>query len=356
MLPYFIVFLSVSIIGFMIDFSKYKYIKYILSFILLLVFLSLYYYRDYSIGTDTLNYIPIFQDIFNSNNIIKYSLENNIEIGFSVIVYLLSFVSEDYLFIFSSLTSIIYINLIFSIYRYKLSYTLFFCSLFCVFQMYFYSFNILRQAIAISFVILAISYLINDNNRRFVLCCFLAFIFHYSSIFVFIFYFIYKLRYRIVKFWYLIVPLLVFLLGFIFSYVVGSFEKYSAYDIEDSITNTGGLLLNIFYIVLFALAIFLNKYISFRRSDFNLFLAIYTFYISLSVFYIISPSINQGMLRVSFYFLWSSIFIVLILIRNISNIKMRYIANCSYYLFLVLFTTYYLSNAGTEVVPYRFRY
>ena len=355
MIPYFIVFAGISVIGFLIDLSKSRYIKYALCFFLLLIMLCLYYYRDYGIGTDTINYIPIFQDISNSNNIIDYSLSNNVEIGFSFLVYFINLFSQDYFLIFTILTSIIYINLIITVYRYNLSYILFFCSLFCIFQMYFYSFNILRQAIAISFVILATSYLVENKDKKFLILCFFAFIFHYSSVFVILFYFIYLFRVKIVNFWYLVLIVLLFALSFIFSYVIGGFDKYSIYDVDDSITTSGGFFLNLFYIVLFAIALLLKKRIHIMKSEFYFFLAIYTFYISLTLFYFSSPFLNQGMVRVSFYFLWPSIFIILIIIKNISNIRVRYFVSCTYYLFLISFTSYYLSNVGIEVVPYRFR-
>jgi len=355
MIPYFIVFTIISIFSFIIDSSKSKYVKYFFSVFLFISFISLYYYRDYNIGTDTLNYIPIFQSIFDSNNILDYSLNYDIEVGFSLVVHLFGLFTKDYFHIFLFLTSIIYINLIVSIYRYRLSYTIFFCSLFCVFPIYFYSFNILRQAIAMSFIILAASYLVSNNNKKFFLYCFFAFSFHYPSIIALAFYIVYKFRYKIVEFWYLSIFTMVFSLGVLYRYVVGSFDKYSYYDIADSITSSGGVLINIFYISLLFLGISLKRYVYTMRSELLFFLAVYCFYISLSIFFLTTAFLNQGMVRISFYFLWPSILIILVLIKNISNEYMRYVTFCSYYLFLIFFTAYYLSNAGTEIVPYRFR-
>ena len=355
MTPYFIVFLSVSIFGFIIDFSKSKYIKIFSSFFILFAFLSLYYYRDYSIGTDTLNYVPIFEDIFIANNLLEYSAEFDIELGFTVVVYFLSLFSKDHFFIFVCLTSIIYINLIAAFYRYKLSSTLFFTSLFCIFPIYFYSFNILRQALALSFMILAVSFLLSNKNKHFFIFCFFAFLFHYSSIFVVLFYFIYRFRYELVKFWYVAVIGAFVIVYILFGYVVGSFDKYSGYSGVDDVTSPLGALLNLFYMSIFFISIYLRKYISFLKSDFHFFLATYGFFVSLSLYFTVSAFLNQGMVRASLYFMWPSIFLILIIIKNIININVRYIVSCCYYLFLFSFTAYYLSNAGAEVVPYRFR-
>lgn len=355
MIPYLIVFLGVSIFGFIIDFFKSQYIRLFALFFILIIFLSLYYYRDYNIGTDTLNYVPIFEDIFIANNILEYSAEFGIELGFTAVVYFLSLFSKDHFFIFVCLTAIIYINLIAAFYKYKLSSTLFFTSLFCVFPVYFYSFNILRQIIALSFVILAVSYLLREKNKRFLLFCFLAFLFHYSSVFVVLFYFIYKFRYLLVKFWYISVFGAFAVIYIFFGYIVGSFDKYSGYVGVDSVTSPVGTLLNLFYISIFFIALYLKKYISFLKSDFHFYLATYGFFVSLSLYFMVAASLNQGMVRASLYFMWPSIFLILIIIKNIFNINMRYIISCCYYLFLLSFTAYYLSNAGIEVVPYRFR-
>ena len=355
MIPYLIVFLSVSVLSFIIDFSKSQYIKISCLFFILISFLSLYYYRDYNIGTDTLNYVPIFEDIFIANNLVEYSIEYSIEIGFSVVVYFLSLFSKDHFFIFVCLTAIIYINLIAAFYKYQLSSTLFFTSLFCIFPIYFYSFNILRQAIALSFVVLAVSFLLKNKNKQFLFFTLLAFLFHYSSVFVVLFYFIYKFRYLLVRFWYFSVFGAFAIVYVFFGYIVGSFDKYSGYGEVDGVTSPVGALLNLFYISIFFIALYLRKYISLLKSDFHFYLATYGFFVSLSFYFMIAAFLNQGMVRASLYFMWPSIFLILIIIKNIFNIHMRYIVSCCYYLFLFSFTAYYLSNAGPEVVPYRFR-
>ncbi len=355
MIPYLIVFFTVSVFGFIIDFVKSQYVKLLALFFTLITFLSLYYYRDYNIGTDTLNYVPIFEDVFRTNNLLEYTVISGIEFGFTAAVYFLSLFSKDHFFIFVTLTAIIYINLLAAFYRYKLSATLFFASLFCVFPAYFYSFNILRQMIALSFVILAVSFLLREKNKHFFLFCFLAFSFHYSSIFVVLFYFIYQFRYLIVRFWYFAVFGAFAVVYVFFGYIVSSFDKYSGYAGVDEVTSPVGTLLNLFYISIFFIALYLKKYISFLKSDFYFFLATYGFFVSLSLYFMLADALNQGMVRASLYFIWPAVFLVLIIIKNIFNINMRYIVSCLYYLFLFSFTAYYLSNAGPEVVPYRFR-
>lgn len=355
MIPYFVIFISISIFSFFIDFSKSRLIRFLLYLPIFFLFISLYYFREASIGTDTVNYIRIFQDIIRTHNIVEYSLDKNIEIGFSFAVYFLSLFSHNYFFIFAGLTSIVYINLIIAINNFKLNNVLSFASLFCVFQIYFQSFNILRQAIALSFAILAVSYLLNSNNKKFLILCFMAFLFHYSSVLIFLFFFVYKFRNKIVRYWYVSVFGSFFILGFLFNFLIVSYDKYNAYDVADDITNSGGVLINLFYIIIFASSLFLKRKITYMTTEFFLFLAIFGFYISLKLFFLTSPFLNQAMVRISLYFLWPSVFIMLVIFKNIRNNDTRYLINCCYYIFLFSFTTYFLSNAGYELVPYRFR-
>ena len=136
----------------------------------------MYYLRDYTIGTDTLNYIPIFESIFYLKYPIEYAIEYNIEIGFVVVVYILGQFTHNYFFIFTILTFLVYFNLIFSFSRYKLSYILYISSFFSTFAIYFYTYNILRQAIALSFALFAVRFLLDKKNNLFLLFCFFAFL------------------------------------------------------------------------------------------------------------------------------------------------------------------------------------
>lgn len=355
MLPYLFVFLSVSILGLFIDFFKNKHIKFIFLILSLISFVSLYYLRDSSIGTDTSNYIPIFNSIINSQDVLQYSVDYNIEVGFSFFVYFISFFTSNPFFIFLLLTSIIYFNLLFSFSRYNLSYALYFASFFSLFSLYFFSFNILRQCLAISFLFVAITFLLDSRNKMFLLFCFFAFLFHYSSIFIFLFYFIYKFKKYIVAHWYFFIIFTYFSFKFVYAFIFSSFAKYASYDGDDGITKGNGILLTLFYLIVFVFSIFLNRMIKSNKKEYEFFVAIYIFYISLSLFFISSSFLNQGLVRVSLYFMWPVIFILLIILKNIKELQLRFIFNCLFWVFLLIFMVYSLMNAGLEVVPYKFR-
>lgn len=58
--------------------------------------------------------------------------------------------------------------------------------------LYFRQLNLLRQGVALSFSILAVSYLLKDNKKKFFIFLFCASLFHISAVFVISIYFLYK--------------------------------------------------------------------------------------------------------------------------------------------------------------------
>ena len=355
MLPYLVVFFGVSIIGLLIDFLKNQSIKIILLFISFIFFISLYYFRDVYIGTDTLTYIYIFESIAEAGSVWDYSISYDIELGFSFFVYFISIFTTNPFIIFLLLTSVIYFNLLFSFVRYNLSFALYFASFFSLFSLYFFSFNILRQCLAISFLFVAVSYLLQRKNKMFLFFGFMAFLFHYSSILIFSFYLIYKFRKFIIDHWYFFIAITYISFQFIYSFILGSFDKYAGYDSGDDVTKPNGILLTFFYLIIFIFSLIAKNMIKINKKEYEFFVAVYIFYIALTLYYISSTFLNQGLVRISLYFMWPVIFILLILFKNIKDVQLRFFFNFLFWVFLLIFMVYSLINAGFETVPYKFR-
>ncbi|SPT62297.1 Uncharacterised protein [Aerococcus viridans] len=146
----------------------------------------LFVFRDYSVGTDTKNYIEAYRAIISydfSSILTEYnSLNYWIDNGFQFVMKLLNYFSNNprLLLIFSSILmfysfgSFIYKNsnnIVMSLY------------LFITLYFYSYSLNILSQFMAISIVCLAYNYLRNDKVLIFILYTLLAsYFFHVSAI------------------------------------------------------------------------------------------------------------------------------------------------------------------------------
>ena len=148
--------------------------------------------RDYSIGTDTLNYNLVYNYAHNSVNIIQYcnSLKhvNGTEYGFSILSYLVAKVGLNPHGFYFICQLLIAINVYLALDKMSenLSVTLGWMT-YC-FMFYTSSFNILRQMIALSFILLGIAYLYKNKMIKAMVLLGLACLFHTSSIIgVFIF-------------------------------------------------------------------------------------------------------------------------------------------------------------------------
>ncbi|WP_424840665.1 EpsG family protein [Sphingobacterium cellulitidis] len=143
---------------------------FLISFILLFILSA---YRDFAVGTDTLNYQVQFQVVESGQNL-------KIEPLWHYLIKLIVLLNGDFrsLLIVSSLLTLLPIFFvvlkvnklpIFSIFLYI---TLYY---------YFYSFNIVRQSIAMSWVLLALYFLADKNTIKFLLFASIAGLFHYSA-------------------------------------------------------------------------------------------------------------------------------------------------------------------------------
>nr|WP_309575656.1 EpsG family protein [Moraxella osloensis] len=355
MLNYILVFLIVCFLGTVADLIKNKILKSVVLFFLVISFLPLYYLRDYSIGTDTLTYIYIFETIFDTKNPFDYAIDYSIEVGFVYLVYLISIFTTNYFTIFTVFTFLIYFNFVYSFLKYNLNYALYIASFFNIFSVYFYTYNILRQVVALSFVFIAVRYLIEERNKKYIFFSVLAVLFHYSSIVVFLYYFLYRYRDSLISRWYIVLPFFIFIPFLAFKYLLPMFDKYQVYAIADNVSNGTGILLKLFYILILVLAIFFRNKITKHLKEYNFFTSMYLVYVSLLVFFELLGVFNQGLVRMSLYFQYSAIFILLIILINIKDVRIRYIANLILFIFLFFYTIYQLSNYGYEVVPYRGR-
>lgn len=210
--------MSVYIIGFLISLlfiwlsqnkAKTKKTKIILMMLAVLPFLMISVLR-YDVGTDYIKrYTNDYIDMAHGKNI------TNLEIGFKLIDYLcLIFTKEPYLLF--AVTSLI-ILAIFSISIYKesksvlLSTTIFFLA-----GYFFGSLNLVRQYIAIGFLLIAYQFLLEENKKKsyigFILCTILAFFMHSSSIVGFVLLFLGKKVFVNIK-WILPVSIILLILN-----------------------------------------------------------------------------------------------------------------------------------------------
>lgn len=142
--------------------------------------------RDYSIGTDTINYNLFYNYANNAVNLFQYcsSLKHisGVEYGFSFICYLIAKTGlspHAFYFLCQFLISL-NVFLALNLMSKKLSVVLGWMT-YC-FMFYTSSFNILRQMIALSFILLGIAYIYKNKEIKSLLLFTVACLFHSSSV------------------------------------------------------------------------------------------------------------------------------------------------------------------------------
>ncbi len=321
--------------------------------------------RALNIGTDINTYGNYMHYVASNLSISKFfSIFGYSDILFSVFTLIIGIIFKNihiYLFLLQLLNCIL-------IYKacdnYKehipiwLSYLLFLLTL------YFRQLNLLRQGIAISFSILAISYILRDNKKKFLINAILASLTHISAISVFL---IYYIKACIIKnkdkkvsmvciYSFLIILFLLFMpiLKFITSSGIlpskYSFEYFSTYlNINHELDNLGTFF-KLFWCIL-TLLIGFNKNLKEKIVDFDFF-----FHIVFIDFILWNLNIYIHYIdRLSFYFGFTYL---LFYIPQISKIFKKEIYNkiLIYTVILIVFLFYWyvrfiFQNAG-NVFPY----
>lgn len=355
MLPYLYVYIVAMTSSFFYDIKEFRRLKWFFCFGIVFSLSILYYVRDFSIGLDTYTYVGIIDDVFQIDSIkgvVDYSILYNIEIGFVFFVYLLGFLGVSTSLVFFVSALLIYINLFFALKKVKVNVVLYFSAFFSYCAFFLWSFNILRQMIAVSFVILAVGFLLNSSKRKFILFIILATLFHYSAIVGLLFYFIYHYLDFFFKFRLWLVFFICAISKFILLAVVSYYPRYASYGVGDT-ANSIGIFLFSFYLFIFLLLGVAGKYVKKKVVEYELFVSAFSIYIGLQLAFIINGISTYGTTRLLIYFLWPSVFIIGIFLINLKE-SIRYILNCLLFLLFTFYFLYSLNSSGYDYVPFRF--
>lgn len=181
--------------------------RYAVGFIALMIPCFLAAFRADTVGTDVRVYlIPMFENAKNSHSIVDffgtswvqhYTRKSvaSIEIGFSLLVYIVTkiFSSLYALQFFIQLLTIIPVWRALEKMSDFLDKRIVVVGMMVYYAMcYNYSLNLMRQYIAIGFLVLSFSYLIIGNRKYYIIFQFIAFVFHYAAIAGLIIYIIYE--------------------------------------------------------------------------------------------------------------------------------------------------------------------
>ncbi|ROI02645.1 MULTISPECIES: EpsG family protein [unclassified Chryseobacterium] len=308
--------------------------------------------RNYTVGVDTNNYLINYKyeiELYRIPQLIK-----KIEIGW---LYLNAFVKEYFqefrmiLFV-SSILTLLPLSYVFR--RETKSPLLTFLFYILLFY-YFFSFSIMRQAIAVSFFVLAVHFLVKGKQLKFFLYVGIGALFHYSILALIPITFILK-KINLSYFWYSTILIITFFIGFsgvldlAKSYLaLLPFEKYANYEGYNADV-TFNRIANYIFIVP---KILLFIYIFYYTKKYNL----YNNVIQMKLFWvgIIVLNLFLSVPQVSRFTYYLTIFEVIIMSALVFNIpkkkKLEVLIVCVSYC-LVYFVYYSITNRF-GVIPYK---
>lgn len=312
----------------------------------------------YGVGTDYTTYVAIYDQLSQLSLPQYLSLQSlDVEIGFYLLVQISSFLTGNYLLLFaiSSFLTVYFFYLGLKKYDIRQKASVYFLYLTIVFP---FSFNSVRQGIAISICFYAFSFIIERVPKKYLLWILAASVFHKSALFLLPFYFINRFvkKNKKGKYNFILVKSLLLAMGIylVLPYMyellqtLSVFDKYSAYQTIIAEGNN-----YIFYLKIALLGIILLFYK--RITAFNeiniYFLIFFILDIVLSTLGFASPFVK----RIALYF---SLFSPLLLFAIPDVFSDRLGKFISYALLLLYGVVYfYLAfyvMGQSDIMPYRF--
>ena len=230
-----------------------KRVEWWMVIISILPMFLLFVLRNKVIGTDTSGYVRLFMETipkYSFNEILQGKTTSN-EIGFSLYLKLISLITSNYTIFFLFNGIIIFGALLHFSYKHTNNRFVFFF-LYVTLGTYNFALTGLRQALAMSICLLAVELVSKRKLIPFLLCIFLASLFHKSAwIFLIVYPLVYLKKYDWMFFVYAIIAGF-FILGF--SFFQELFNSFLGYDYNIEETGNGGifvLLIIIFFVYSF---------------------------------------------------------------------------------------------------------
>jgi transmembrane protein EpsG len=303
-------------------------------------------FRSTSVGTDTNNYLGIF------NHINKYKLsksDTSIEYLYFFLNKLSYFLSKEFTFLLILIAIIVvYLNLKVII---KFSVNLWLSVfIFMIFGGYLFLFNGARQALAVAIISLAILQIYKRNVKKYIFWVVIASLFHNTALIMMPVYFFNMQDFSLKKS--LVLGLIMSVLMMVLFQFLTLFSadislRYSYYDERGA---TGAYILTSFYFVLTTLFVYLKKYISTRYlKEYNLYLnlcVLHTLIFLLVQFF----SLDINIVRAGSYFQLGFILIYPIVFKEIKMFKDLF-PRLLFFGIHILFYYIYLGRMS-NLVPY----
>lgn len=356
MLPYLVAFILSIIATYNAQHTKISSFKfYVHSILAVAPLVILAAFRDPQIGTDTENYIILFENaLSNNDSFLNYLfLHSGFEVGFLFynfcVAHLVDTVELYFIITYGLITGFAYYSAM------KLRNVIspqIFMTIY-VFVFYSETLNGLRQYMAVSLVLVAVANLLRDKSIRYLFWTVIACLFHTSALISIIIGVTYWLTYRYPlsqhKFLYILICLAVLSLAMGLEYfanmgLLPTFEEKLGTHLNDEYS--GGIS-NSHLLVCFCTLVFLfHFHINNPISDLMLLMLIFTM-----IFYL-SPSMNAILYRLVLYFNVMTCFAVAYVYKNPSSHSSRPLTKLLLMLFVAFYFFSIVISKTHEVVPY----
>lgn len=335
-MSYFLFFVFIMLISNAINILNLPRL-HVVTFILTSLFIGF----RYDIGVDYYNY----EQIYESFNQVSY------QIKYEPLYYLLNIISPSYVWVNVFSSMLILLPLYFLCKKSNISPSIF-ITIFILSDMFFSSFNIVRQMISLSWIMFGTWYLIEKKIFKFIFISIIAISFHYSSIFVIIF-ILFANRINFSLKFYLSFVLLVFLINKLnlinnsTLMLVSQFTGYEHYLYNTSPYEGSGFkfILYYFFYLIFPF-LFLNKYLTSSRNN-----ILYAKLVSIGLCLSFLALTISILYRFSYSFLYFYIILVSSILTKIKNNTKNNFPNVillTLITYLFLFIIFY-SNISNEV-------
>jgi hypothetical protein len=324
--------------------TNHKIISNILIIVSLMILTCLFGFRYY-VGTDYKSYYELLTHYRYSNNILSSA---SIEIGNRLLIYLSFMFTNKYLaFFLYGFVTMLPLYLANKEYDYKylpLSIFIYNCTLLP------FAFNGMRQAVAMSLLLLSFVYLKNNKKRKSIITYILAFMFHTSAIIMlpyFIVLFIQneKKEQTINKYFFLgtIVVSLLMVFGIERLLSLGIFDKYAyflrTFDVE--VISFKNLIHFMPAIIMIGISTFTDEFNSYKQL-----------YLSGIPIYVVATA-GRFLTRISLYFNIFQILLIPAIIGSIKKRESRIFVSIAYiaYLIVYFYIQFYVYGRH-EIIPY----
>ncbi|MGP5103033.1 EpsG family protein [Psychrobacter celer] len=298
--------------------------------------------RNYLVGTDSYNYAKDFLEKLEPE---YFQYRPEVEYGYQFLKYFLLNFTYDYLWLFLITSFIVVYSFLVIIKKYSSNYMLSVFTFICI-GAYSIHFNILRQGVAISIIVLSMPYFLGNKKFKIAIFVIAASLFHYSSIIIILYHVITRINF--IKLEYKIIGLFlssVLAALNIITYLASVNDKYSGYDVV--LENGGGYLTAAFYSIIALIVYIFGGSIRKENFVYSYFEQIYLYGVALVipiVFLGLNPS---GPLRLLYYSTWTLVFILPLIMKKFNSFLL-------YFLYIVFFLIYFYfkTTSFSGLVPY----